>query len=134
MWWLLITSVQCICFNRLKAKIDKVKTAKEEAKIILRVTAKYHAHFQTLTKTTAKFHRDPAKTVGVAFRSYPVKINLRISAKRHAHFQTFTKTSAKFQKDPVKKSLTIDNESDSPIFYKSCFTGGQSVPLFHGLA
>ena len=33
-----------------------------------------------------------------------------------------------------KQSLIVDNKSDSPIFYKSCFTGGQSVPLFHGLA
>ena len=37
-------------------------------KINLRITAKPHAHSQTLTKTHAKFQKDPAKSVGgVAF-------------------------------------------------------------------
>ena len=34
----------------------------------LRITAKHHAHFQTLTKTSVKFQEDLTKTVGgVAF-------------------------------------------------------------------
>ena len=42
-------------------------------KINLRITAKCHAHLHTLTKTHAKFQKDPAKTVGgVAFTRYPV--------------------------------------------------------------
>ena len=41
----------------------------------LRITAKRHAHFQSLTKTLAKFQKDPPKTQGgVAFTRYPVSI------------------------------------------------------------
>ena len=36
-------------------------------KINLRITAKPHAHLQTLTKTPAKFPKDTTKMVGVAF-------------------------------------------------------------------
>ena len=36
-------------------------------KIYLRITAKSHTHIQTLTKTPAKFQKDLAKMVGVAF-------------------------------------------------------------------
>ena len=34
-------------------------------KINLRITAKRHAHIQTLAKTHVKFQKDPTKTVGV---------------------------------------------------------------------
>ena len=41
------------------------------AKINLRITAKRHAHRQTLTKPPAKFQKDPVKTVGgVAFTKF----------------------------------------------------------------
>ena len=41
--------------------------------INLSITAKRHAHLQILTKTSAKFQKDPAKTIrGVAFTRYPV--------------------------------------------------------------
>ena len=44
---------------------------KKVTKVILRITAKRHAHLQTLTKTPAKLIKDPAKTVkGVAFRRF----------------------------------------------------------------
>ena len=36
----------------------------------LRITAKPHAHLQTLKKTPAKFQKDPAKIVGVAFKEW----------------------------------------------------------------
>ena len=41
----------------------------------MRITAKSHAHIQTLTKTPAKFQKDPAKIVGgVAFTRYPMTL------------------------------------------------------------
>ena len=39
-------------------------------KINKRITAKCHAHLQTLTKTLAKFQKDLPKTVGVAFTKF----------------------------------------------------------------
>ena len=42
--------------------------------INLRITAKCHAHLQTLTKTPAKFQKDLAKIVEVVFTRYPVSI------------------------------------------------------------
>ena len=49
------------------------KLQKKETKINLRITAKHHAHLQTLTKTPAKFQKDLAKTVRrVSFTNYPV--------------------------------------------------------------
>ena len=52
---------------------DLVKTVKNVTKFNLRITAKFHAHLQTLTKTPVKFQKDPAKTVGeIAFTTYPV--------------------------------------------------------------
>ena len=53
--------------------MTKSELRKKVVKINLRITAKRHAHLQTLTKTPAKFHKSPAKTVGVvAFTRYPV--------------------------------------------------------------
>ena len=43
-------------------------------KINLRITAKCNAHLQILTKTPAKFKKDPLKTAGVAFTRYQVSI------------------------------------------------------------
>ena len=79
----------------------------------MRITAKCHAHLQTLTKTPAKFQKDWAKNVEVAFKRYPVskcikpknaqclqtakkltKTYLRITANCHAHLQTLIKTPA----------------------------------------
>ena len=82
-----------------------------------RITVKCRAYLQTLTKTPAKFQKDPSKIVGgVEFTKVSIcqkltklklgkkvkKINLRITAKRHAHFQTFLKSPAKFIKDLAK--------------------------------
>ena len=56
-----------------KPKNDYVQTAKKKkvTKINVRITVKCHAHIQTLTKTPAKFQKDPAKTVGgVAFTRF----------------------------------------------------------------
>ena len=71
-------------------------------------------------KTSAKFQKDPVKTVGVASTRYLVskrfkpkndcvqtvkkvtQINLRITAKRLARLPTLTNTPEKFQTDPAK--------------------------------
>ena len=58
-----------ICF---KPNDDYVRTVKKVTKINLRITAKGHAHLQTLTNTHAKFQKDPGQTVGgVTFIRYP---------------------------------------------------------------
>ena len=55
--------------------MTKLKLQKSERKNNLRITAKYHAHFQTLTKTPSKFRKEQAKTVGrVVYTRYPVSI------------------------------------------------------------
>ena len=42
----------------VEPKNDYFQTAKKVSKINLRITAKPHAHIQTLTKTPAKFQKD----------------------------------------------------------------------------
>ena len=46
-------------FVNVKPKIDYVQTVNKVTKINLRNTAKCHAYLHTLTKTPAKFKRDP---------------------------------------------------------------------------
>ena len=54
-----------------KPKNDEVRTAKNVTKMNLRITAKCHAHLQTLTKTPGKFQKDLANTIGgVAFTRF----------------------------------------------------------------
>ena len=52
---------------------DHDKNMTKVTKINLRITARRHTHLQTLAKTSAKFHKDMAKTVGVvALKRHPV--------------------------------------------------------------
>ena len=44
-----------ICFGRHKPKTTKFKLRKKVAQNNLKITAKSHAHFQTVTKIPAKF-------------------------------------------------------------------------------
>ena len=56
----------------VEPKLIKFKRAKNVTKLNLRLTAKYHAHLQALTKTPAKFQKDLVKTIGtVAFTRNP---------------------------------------------------------------
>ena len=50
------------CLNALSPKMTKSELRKKMTKINLRITAKRHAHLQTLTKTPVKFQKDPGKT------------------------------------------------------------------------
>ena len=51
--------------------INKVRTAKKRTKTNLWITAKFHTHLQTLTKTPAKFQKDLGNIVGgVAFTRF----------------------------------------------------------------
>ena len=57
------------CLNALSPK--KVQTGKTVTKVNPKITAKRHAHLQALTKNSAKFQKDTAKTVGeVAFTRF----------------------------------------------------------------
>ena len=51
----------------VEPKMTKFENCKKSDKINLTITAKPHAHIQILTKTPAKFQKDLAKMVGVAF-------------------------------------------------------------------
>ena len=56
---------QCLyALVEVEPKITKFKLRKQSDKNNLRITAKPHAHLQTLTKTPAKFQKDPTKIVG----------------------------------------------------------------------
>ena len=72
---LLLQDTQCLLgFARSFLKMTEFKLLKSDT-INLRITVKHHLHLQTLTKTPAKFQKDPAKTVGVdAFTGHPVSI------------------------------------------------------------
>ena len=68
---------QCLCaLIEVVPKNDYVQTVLNVTKIIARITAKRHAHLQTLTKTYAKLKKkDPATILGgVAVTRYPVSI------------------------------------------------------------
>ena len=70
-----LQDTQCLLdFARSFFKMTEFKLLKSDI-INLRITAKHHLHLQTLTKTPAKFQKDPAKTVGVdALTGHPVSI------------------------------------------------------------
>ena len=70
-----------ICLE-VEPKMTKFKQRKSD-KINLRVTAKLHAHLETLTKTSVEFQKDPNKIVGgVAFTRYPVPLCFQVEPKK----------------------------------------------------